>query len=208
MHIVWIALCYGTVLASQDVEGGPALWVLVVGTAVASGLVVAMRVEEVRTVARRDGLTGLWNRRALEEDLERLLATASRDDFGVVFAILDIDHFKRCNDSVGHHAADDVLMRVAQAWSAELRPSDSLARFGGDEFAIVFPRSTETDAVSVLERLRAAAPEPITFSAGVTAWRPGEPADVFEGRADALLYQAKRDGRNRIVAAALAPDPV
>jgi diguanylate cyclase (GGDEF)-like protein len=208
LHIVWIGLCYGTVLAIQDVEGGPALWVLVVGTAVVSGLVVASLVEEVRTVARRDGLTGLWNRRALEEDLDRLLATATREDFDVVFAILDIDHFKRCNDSVGHHGADDVLMRLAQAWSGELRPSDSLARFGGDEFAIVFPRSTETEAVAVLERLRAAAPAPITFSAGVTAWRPGEAADVFEGRADALLYQAKRDGRNRIVASQLAPDPV
>jgi diguanylate cyclase (GGDEF)-like protein len=208
MHIVWIGLCYGTVLAVQGVEGGAALWVLVVGTAVASGLVVAALVEEVRSVARRDGLTGLWNRRALEEDLDRLLATAAREGFGVAFAILDIDHFKRCNDSVGHHGADDVLMHLAAAWSAELRPSDSLARFGGDEFAIVFPRSTETEAVAVLERLRDAAPAPVTFSAGVTAWHPGEPADAFEGRADALLYQAKRDGRNRIVAAALAPDPV
>jgi diguanylate cyclase (GGDEF)-like protein len=207
-HIVLIGVCYGTVLAIQGVEGGAALWVLVVGTALVSGLVVASLVEEVRSVARRDGLTGLWNRRALEEDLDRLLATANREHFDVAFAILDIDHFKRCNDSVGHHGADDVLMQLARSWSAELRPSDSLARFGGDEFAIVFPRSTETEALAVLERLRDVAPAPITFSAGVTAWRPGEAVDVFEGRADALLYQAKRDGRNRIVASELAPDRV
>ena len=115
------------------------------------------------------------------------------------FAILDIDHFKGCNDSFGHHGADGILMELAARWTAELRPSDSLARFGGDEFAILFPRSTVTESVTVLERLRDAAPTGITFSAGVASWSRGEPPDALEGRADALLYQAKREGRDRIV---------
>ncbi|HEY3723579.1 MAG TPA: GGDEF domain-containing protein [Acidimicrobiia bacterium] len=200
-HIGLVAAAYGAVLWIQHVPGGAAQWLLVVGTALVSGLVVAMLVEEVRTVARRDGLTGAWNRRALEEDLERVLAAATRDGFDVAFAILDLDRFKRCNDTLGHHGADSILMQVATTWSAELRPTDLLARFGGDEFAIVFPRSSEADAVAVLERLRAAAPGLLTFSAGVASWRPGEAADELEGRADALLYAAKRAGRDRIVAA-------
>ncbi len=199
-HIAWIAACYGTVLWTQHIEGGAAQWLLVVGTALVSGLVVAALVEEVRTVARRDGLTGLWNRRALEEDLERLLTTATRDPFEVTFAIIDLDHFKGCNDNFGHHGADGILMDLASRWTAELRPSDSLARFGGDEFAILFPRSTVTESVTVLERLRDASPTGITFSAGVASWTPGEPPDHLEGRADALMYQAKREGRDRIVA--------
>jgi len=205
-HIVWIAICYGAVLWSQGAEGGAAQWLLVVGTAVVSGLVVAALVEEVRSVARRDGLTGLWNRRALEEDLERLLATARRDPIDVTFAIIDIDHFKRCNDTFGHHGADGILIELATRWTGELRPSDSLARFGGDEFAILFPRSTVDESVAVIRRLRDATPSGITFSAGVASWAPGEPPEAFEGRADALLYEAKREGRDRIVAAPPALD--
>ena len=197
-HIAWIAICYAAVLAVQHADGGAAQWLLTVGTALVSGFVVAALVDEVRAVARRDGLTGLWNRRALEEDLERLLSTASRDPFEVTFAIIDIDHFKSCNDSFGHHGADDILMKLATRWSEQLRPSDSLARFGGDEFAILFPRSSVRESVTVLERLRDVAPTGITFSAGVASWTPGETPEHFEGRADALLYQAKRDGRDRI----------
>jgi diguanylate cyclase (GGDEF)-like protein len=201
LHIVWIAAGYGTVLWIQGVEGGAALWLLVVGTAVVSGLVVAALVEEVRSVARRDGLTGLWNRRALEEDLERLLSTARREPIDVTFAIIDIDHFKGCNDTIGHHGADGILIELATRWTNELRPSDSLARYGGDEFAILFPRSSVTESVTVIERLREAVPTGITFSAGVASWTPGEPSEALEGRADALLYEAKRAGRDRIIAA-------
>jgi diguanylate cyclase (GGDEF)-like protein len=201
-HIAWIAACYGAVLWIQHIEGGAAQWLLVVGTAIVSGLVVAALVEEVRSVGRRDGLTGVWNRRALEEDLERVLAGASREQYPVAFAILDLDRFKTCNDTLGHHGADGILMQLAAIWTNELRPTDLLARFGGDEFAIVFPRSSVAESVIVLERLRDAAPTGVTFSAGIASWRPGEAPDQLEGRADALLYQAKREGRDRIVAAA------
>jgi diguanylate cyclase (GGDEF)-like protein len=208
LHLAWVAICYAAVLWVQDFQGGAAQWLLTVGTALVSGLVVAALVDEVRTVGRRDGLTGAWNRRALEEDLERLLSSATRESFDVTLAIVDIDHFKRCNDTLGHHGADRLLIELATTWGEELRPSDVLARFGGDEFAIVFPRSSPEDAIGVLERLRAAVPSPVTFSAGVAAWRPGESAASLESRADEHLYEAKRQGRNRIVSAASsAPSP-
>jgi diguanylate cyclase (GGDEF)-like protein len=202
-HIALVAIGYGTVLWIEGAEGGAAQWLLVVGTALASGLVVALLVEEVRSVARRDGLTGLWNRRALEEDLERHLAGAARDHSEVTIAILDLDHFKRCNDELGHHGADALLVELAARWSKELRACDCLARYGGDEFAIVFPRSSPADVEAVLERLRATVPQGVTLSAGVAAWRRGESGEELEQRADAALYDAKRQGRNRIVTVAI-----
>jgi diguanylate cyclase (GGDEF)-like protein len=203
-HVALIALGYGAVLWIEGVEGGAAQWLLVVGTTMVSGLVVAMLVEEVRSVARRDGLTGLWNRRALEEDLERHLASARREPFDITVAILDIDHFKECNTAFGHHGADAILVELASAWARELRACDCLARYGGDEFAIVFPRSTVREVVGVLERLRLRVPSGVTFSAGVAAWVHGESGEDLERRADMSLFAAKRDGRDRIVTA-LAP---
>ena len=203
-HVGVIAVGYGAVLWIQHVEGGAAQWLLVVGTAVVSGLVVAMLVEEVRSVARRDGLTGLWNRRALEEDIERYLASANRDPFDITLAILDLDHFKECNSEFGHHGADAILVELAASWSSELRASDCLARYGGDEFAIVFPRQRVPEVVTVLERLRQQAPSGITFSAGVAAWSRGESGEALERRADAALFDAKREGRNRTATGAAA----
>jgi diguanylate cyclase (GGDEF)-like protein len=200
-HVALIAVGYGTVLWIEAVEGGAAQWLLVVGTTVVSGLVVSMLVDEVRSVARRDGLTGLWNRRALEEDLERHLATAAREPYPITLAIIDIDHFKECNSAFGHHGADEILVTLATTWAHELRACDCLARYGGDEFAIVFPRSTVAEVVTVLERLRRRLPEGVTFSAGVADWTAGEGSEGLERRADASLFDAKRAGRDRIVTA-------
>ncbi len=201
-HVVVIAVGYGAVLWIQQVQSGAAQWLLVVGTAVVSGLVVAMLVDEVRSVARRDGLTGLWNRRALEEDIDRHLAGANRDPFSITLAILDLDHFKECNSTFGHHGADALLVELAAAWSRTLRATDCLARYGGDEFAIVFPRQTMAEVLNVIERLREHTPDGITFSAGVAQWSRGESGDALERRADAALFAAKHDGRNRTIAAA------
>jgi diguanylate cyclase (GGDEF)-like protein len=205
VHVVVIALGYAIVLWVEGVEGGAAQWLLVVGTAVVSGLVVSLLVEEVRSVARRDGLTGLWNRRALEEDLERHLAGAARERFAVTVAIIDVDYFKEWNSTLGHHGADAVLVELAARWAGELRACDCLARYGGDEFAIVFPRSTVPEVRVVLDRLRASMPAGITFSAGVAGWCAGETGEELERRADAALFEAKRRGRNCVVTTPEAP---
>src|SRR4051794_38044225 len=172
-HICVVALGYASVLWLQHVQGGAAQWLLVVGTALVSGLVVAMLVDEIRSVARRDGLTGLWNRRALEEDLERHLGSARREHFEVTLAIIDLDDFKHYNTRLGHNGADALLVELSTRWGSELRPEDCLARYGGDEFALVCPRSSQKDVMRLLERLRRTAPTPLTFSAGLATWMQG-----------------------------------
>src|SRR5262249_54454016 len=122
--------------------------------------------------ARSDPLTGLPNRRAWDEIVTRILEEGA--PFCV--AMLDIDHFKRFNDTHGHAAGDGLLRDCAQAWRACLRPADSLARVGGEEFAVLLPGCAAADAVRVLERLREHTPTDTTASVGVAEWRLGETA--------------------------------
>jgi len=208
-HVAIVGAGYAAVLAVQHVHAGAAQWLLVVGTTVVTGMVVAALVGEVRAVARRDGLTGLWNRRALEEDLDRHLKSAARDRHPVTLAILDLDDFKRHNTELGHHGADRLLVELADVWSEQLRPDDCLARYGGDEFALVCPRA-DVDAVErLVHRLRSVAPSPVGFSAGVAGWALGESAEDLERRADDALLDAKRAGRAlTLVAPSVgAPEP-
>jgi diguanylate cyclase (GGDEF)-like protein/PAS domain S-box-containing protein len=156
---------------------------------------------ENEKLARSDALTGLPNRRALDDQLPREMARALRGEADLCLAIIDIDHFKSYNDTYGHLAGDAVLRDCAAAWDAALRGEDTILRFGGEEFLVVLPDCGEHDGTEIIERLRAATPNGQTCSAGLAVWRPGESVDDLVGRADKALYTAKESGRNRLVSA-------
>ena len=147
--------------------------------------------------ARTDQLTTLPNRRAWDEIIEGATGSTS----SMCIAMVDIDHFKDYNDEHGHAAGDELLLACAQAWKSQLRPSDTLSRYGGEEFAVFLPNCSLGDAAGVLERLRDATPHGATASVGVAERRPGEGVADVLARADAALYAAKDAGRDRLEAA-------
>jgi diguanylate cyclase (GGDEF)-like protein len=115
--------------------------------------------------------------------------------------MIDLDHFKQFNDEHGHAAGDRLLRACAVAWRSALRSEDTLARVGGEEFAVLLPRCSIIDATDVLERLRCATPSGATASVGVAEVQLHEDADHFLARADLALYEAKSAGRNRLLIA-------
>jgi diguanylate cyclase (GGDEF)-like protein/PAS domain S-box-containing protein len=156
---------------------------------------------EVESLARSDALTGLPNRRALDEALPREMARARRNQAALCLAIIDVDHFKAYNDSHGHLAGDEMLRQCAIAWDSELRGEDTIVRFGGEEFLVVLPDCPLGQAGEIIERLRGVTPEGLSCSAGIAEWLFTESVDALLARADAALYEAKEGGRDRIVAA-------
>jgi diguanylate cyclase (GGDEF)-like protein len=156
----------------------------------------------LEAVARTDELTGLANRRAWDERLPLELVRAAREEWPVCVAMLDLDHFKDFNDELGHQAGDRLLKASASIWRAQLRATDTLTRYGGEEFAIVLPNCSLGDATELLERVRAATPAGQTASAGVATWDGVEAPTTLVARADAALYRAKHDGRDRVSVAA------
>ena len=146
-----------------------------------------------------DSLTGVSNRRELELALARELARAERENRDLCVAIVDLDHFKEFNDTYGHQAGDELLKSAAQAWTDQLRANDLLARYGGDEFAIVLTDCPLERAEEILGRLRRATPQGLGCSAGVASWKKGEQASNLISRADQALYAAKRGGRGRAI---------
>jgi diguanylate cyclase (GGDEF)-like protein/PAS domain S-box-containing protein len=157
---------------------------------------------EVQVLARSDALTGLPNRRTLQEQLPREMARARRGRSPLSVAILDIDHFKTYNDTHGHLAGDEVLRLCAVAWDTALRGEDTIVRFGGEEFLVVLPDTSLEEATAIVERLRAATPMDQTCSAGVACWDFEESIDCLLGRADEALYLAKAGGRDQVAEAA------
>lgn len=162
--------------------------------------------ERFRRLAVTDPLTGLPNRRAWDAELARTLSAARVTGTSVCVAVLDLDHFKRLNDAYGHAHGDDVLRAAACAWEARLRPSDLLARVGGEEFGLLLTCPLG-EALAAVERVRTAMPPGATCSAGVAEWDGEEEADALLARADAMLYRAKAEGRDRTVPAAPADAP-
>ncbi|MEK6277019.1 MAG: GGDEF domain-containing protein [Actinomycetota bacterium] len=151
--------------------------------------------------ARTDDLTGLLNRRAWDAELGRELARSTRRGHALCVAMLDLDRFKEYNDAHGHQAGDRYLKQAAGTWSEMLRSTDVLARYGGEEFALAMPATDLASAKAILERLRAAVPGGSTTSAGVCIWDREESAEALLARADAVLYQAKAAGRDKVFAA-------
>lgn len=158
-----------------------------------------------------DELTGLLNRVAMERDLKRELAHARRNQSPLCIAMVDADHFKDVNDTLGHSFGDTVLEELADRFEAALRPHDRVYRYGGEEFLIMLPETTLEDAKQVLDRLRRAvcastivddeSETSQTVSAGVALAKPDDTNENVIERADDALYQAKSSGRNHVVTA-------
>jgi diguanylate cyclase (GGDEF)-like protein len=167
--------------------------------------------DELTAMARRDPLTGLGNRRALDEDLELLEARVTRYGHRYCMALLDVDHFKSYNDTYGHQAGDQILRTVADQLEAQARGGDALYRYGGEEFLCIFPEQSLSNGFMAVERMRIglqrlAIPHTdnplgvLTISAGLAMLDPGHARAASEvlKEADEVLYRAKQLGRNRV----------
>lgn len=164
----------------------------------------------LKEIATFDHLTGLPNRRAMVEALEREHARASRHGRSYSIVLFDLDHFKLVNDSYGHIVGDQVLVGVAQASQSALRDGDWLGRWGGEEFLALLPETDQSEAITIAERLRAAVGSKpqnagewaveVTLTAGIATYpRDGQELGRLINTADANLYEAKRSGRNRVL---------
>jgi diguanylate cyclase (GGDEF)-like protein len=199
--ILALQVLMGTVTNGIAIAMGSTTLFLLVVTRMAQLLrQVERQSRKMRELARRDELTGLPNRRSWNEELPRTLERARRDDAPVSVALLDLDHFKRFNDSYGHPAGDRLLKEAAAAWHSAIREVDTLARYGGEEFILLLPDTGTEEAVQILERALAATPLGQTFSAGVATWNRTETSDELTARADTALYAAKANGRRRVLA--------
>lgn len=214
-----VALAYGWLLGRQGVAGDAAAtqWVVTLGTLLIAGLVVAglrrwleRLVCELGDRARVDGLTSLLNREAFEERAAIEFLHAARNGTHTALLVADVDEFKTINDTLGHHAGDQVLRRVAMVLDSETRAVDVVARTGGDEFLILLPKAGALEAKEVGERLRIAARRAagearlrLTLSVGVAVGFAAERAlgDLWQ-EADEAMYAAKREGGDAVAVAA------
>lgn len=162
---------------------------------------------ELEIAASRDPLTGLWNRRHFLSLLEKAHQLKRRHDTDYSLLILDVDHFKSINDQFGHDQGDEVLVLLAKTFENRVRATDSVCRWGGEEFIILLPQTDIENAAHLAECLRSAVTEiqtsvkhRLTVSIGVAQHQDDETTESLLRRADAILYKAKALGRNKVVA--------
>ena len=177
---------------------------------------LAVDLDVLLSEARTDALTGLWNRRALDENMLVHLAIAQRYGSPFSVVLLDIDHFKEINDRFGHRAGDEVLRQFGPLLQAGTRSADLVTRYGGEEFALLLPQTDAQGALVIAERIRQMLEEQpfeingqayrLQVSAGVAEVRVGDDAGTLLGRADEALYRSKAAGRNCVHVASAGCD--
>ena len=212
ISVICVGITYAVPSPALGGAGYPAteaiaalLWMVIAGIAgftlselVRQRELLAARLE---LTARTDALTGLPNRRAWDEELEREILHAGRTETPLCVALLDLDFFKQFNDLNGHPAGDSHLKEAASLWRNRLRSADLIARYGGEEFAVLLTATDTFQAREVIETLRGCMPREETVSAGIAQWDGAESGLELIARADSALYEAKRSGRDRTVLA-------
>ncbi len=220
MAVSLSAVAIGAVAMSSTVLAGSAeTLTFVISASVASlfAYVFALRSEEQRlqleSIAAHDALTGAYNRRGMDSELEVAMAGSMRTGSPLGLLVFDLDHFKTINDSLGHEAGDAVLVQIADLTRRSTRRGDRFFRSGGEEFGLLVPGAGADSLRFLAEKLRATVEDEVsckgkavTVSIGATWFFPGESTADFLARADAAMYRAKREGRNRVVVAEIQPE--
>ncbi|MDO6442172.1 MULTISPECIES: GGDEF domain-containing protein [unclassified Marinobacter] len=201
-------VCYGTLSVNrrQKFSDDELQGIEMIISAAVCSLRNACQFITIEQAALTDALTSIPNKRALDEQLQRACSLADRHAGEYSLILCDLDHFKSVNDQQGHVVGDHMLRLAASTLEAAIRNSDSVYRFGGEEFAILLPHTGELEARDVADRVRNAIADlrvdcggtelSVTISCGVTRYMPGESADQWIARADEALYRAKEQGRN------------
>ena len=190
------AIVLGAILFTSGQPAAPAAWIFETTTISALGIVVHRLRAALMEMASTDPLTGLANRRGFQAVLDRELAQRERSGRPLCVAVIDLDHFKAVNDAHGHLVGDQVLADVTTAWCGRLRKVDVLARFGGDEFVVLFPGASTQDAIEVLDRMRTAGDQ--QFSAGMVEASGSTDAPELLTAADQACMLAKKSGRGHV----------
>ncbi len=196
----------GVSLLAARAPTGVSVWIIISAMVwVAVALLTALN-ERLRVAAHTDSLTGLLNRTGFAVAAARLRAMALRRDEPMVLALIDLDDFKLVNDRGGHAVGDRLLLELAGAWTASLRPGDLLGRFGGDEFVLLLAGVSDQQVDHVLARLRRA--HPASWTAGAVLCADAESLDDAIDRADARLYSAKEPNRVRRIQPGAPPKAI